>query len=156
MKVAALGIFCPPAPPLRLSRPRLSRLRPKYKSVRYRKAASAVPNRTVVGRFRTEKRLLPYQNARRGGSVQKSGLCRTKTHGGEVPYRKAASAVPKRTAGRFRTEKRPLPYQTARRGGSVQKSGHCRTKPHGRTESSLISHEYLKVSRYLCTFLRLT
>ena len=68
-----------------------------------------------------------YGSARRGGSVQKSGLCRTKPPGMEVPYRKAASVVPNRTAGRFRTEKRPLPYQTARQGGSVQKSGLCRT-----------------------------
>ena len=34
--------------------------------------------------------------------------------GREVPYRKAASAVPNRTAGRFRTENGPVPYQIAR------------------------------------------
>lgn len=56
-----------------------------------------------------------YGYARQGGSVQKTAPSRTKPHGGEVPYRKAASAVP-----------------TARHGGSVQKSGLCRTKPHGR------------------------
>lgn len=48
------------------------------------------------------------------GSVQKSGLCRTKPHGMEVPYRKRSRPVPNRTAGRFGTEKRPLPYGTAR------------------------------------------
>ena len=72
-----------------------------------------------------------YGSARQGGSVQKSGLCRTKPPGREVPYRKAASAVPNCQAWRFLTGKRPLPYQTARRGSSVQKSGLCRTKPHG-------------------------
>ncbi len=112
----SLSSHVSPASP---SRPRLSGLvspplRPKYKSVRYRKAAFAVPTarqggsvqksglcrtNSQAGRFGTGKRPLPYQTARQGGSVQESGLCRTKPHGGEVRYRKAASAVPNRTAG---------------------------------------------------------
>ena len=68
------------------------------REVRYRKAASAVPNSTA-GRFRTEKQPPPYQTARHGGSVQKSGLCRTKPHGGEVQRRKRPRPVPNRTVG---------------------------------------------------------
>lgn len=101
MKVAALGIFCPPAPPLRLS----GLVSPGLVS------PGSARN---INPFGTEKRPLPYQTARQGGFVQKTAPSRTKPHGMEVRYRKAAFAVPNRTAGRFRTENGPIPYRIAR------------------------------------------